>query len=130
VNSWIVGILDIDVLPTSFKPQLLQCQPPLSPINVPVEEIMPCTQPNVAAPKYGTTPILQPDVVDDDLSFLEDIIVEVKIANLVIMEEDIGAPTQALRDKVFFASSVILLCCALLILVLVDNKFFLLFCTS
>jgi len=91
-----------------------------------VEEIVPCTQLDVMAPKCDTTPIVQMDVVDDDLSFSEDIIVEVKIAHLVVaIEDDVEAPTQAPRDKVFLVPSIMLICVLLLVLVLVHINLFL-----
>jgi len=46
-----------------------------------MEEIVPYMQPYIEAPMYDTTPIVQTDVVDDDLSISEDVVMEVKIAH-------------------------------------------------
>jgi len=70
-------------------------------------------QPNVEALVSNTTPINQTNVVDDDLSFSEDMIVEVKVAHPTITEEDeVGAPSQAPRNKIKFGSFYHVLLCS------------------
>jgi len=93
-----------------------------------VEKIVLCTQPDFEAPVCDTTPIVQMDVVDDDLSISEDVVVEVKIAHSVVTEEDdVEAFTQAPSHKVFLVPSVMRFCVPLLVLVLVYINFFYIF---
>jgi len=128
LNSWITGIVDVDVVPTSAEPQLSQCQPPLSPIHIPAKDIVPCTQPDVEAPVCDTTPINQTDVVDDDLLLSKDVVVEVKIAHpIVIEDDDVEALAQAPPHKVFLVPSIMHFYVPLLVLVLVYIDLFLFF---
>jgi len=93
-----------------------------------VEEIVPCTQPDVKTPVCDTIPIVQTDVVDDDLSILEEVVVEVKIAHLVVTEEDdVEALAQAPLHKVFLVPCIMRFCVPLLILVLVHVNIFFIF---
>jgi len=126
LNSWIASIVDVDVVSILAEPPLSQCEPTLSPIDVPLEEIVPCTQPDVKAPVRDTTPIVQTDVVDDDLSITEDVVVEVKIAHAVVIEkDDVEALAQAPLHKVFLVPFVMHFCIPLLVLVLVHIDLFL-----
>jgi len=88
-------------------------------------------EPDIVALVCDTMPIVQTDVVDDDLSFLENVVVEVTIAHPVVaIDDDVGALAQVPHDKVFLVPSVILFCVPLLIWNTCPHQFFLKFSIS